>query len=62
MENTHDTDLYNLKSGTNIIRAIKSKIMRRAEYVVRMGEMRNSYRILVRAETVWRTLINGRTV
>jgi hypothetical protein len=31
----------------NIIRIIKSRRMRQAQYVARMGEKRNTYRVLV---------------
>jgi hypothetical protein len=34
-------------SSPNIIRTIKSRRMRRAGHVARMGEKRNAYRILV---------------
>jgi hypothetical protein len=36
-----------LYASSNIIRVIKSRRMRWVEYVARMGEMRNSYNILV---------------
>jgi hypothetical protein len=41
-------ELHNLYSLTNVIRIIKSKRMRWAGHVARMGEKRNAYRILVR--------------
>jgi hypothetical protein len=34
-------------SSFNVIRVIKSRSMRWAEHIARMGEMRNPYRILV---------------
>jgi hypothetical protein len=34
-------------ASTNIIRVIKSKMMRWAGHVARMGEMRNAYKMLV---------------
>jgi hypothetical protein len=39
--------LHNLYSSPNIIRMIKSRRMRWAVHVARMGETRNAYRILV---------------
>jgi hypothetical protein len=38
---------YNLYSSPSIIRIIKSRRMRRAGHVARMGERRNVYRLLV---------------
>jgi hypothetical protein len=43
----HNEELHNLYSSPNIIRMIKSRRMRWAEHVARMGENRNAYRILV---------------
>jgi hypothetical protein len=43
----HNEELHNLYSSPNIIRTIKSRRMRWAGHVARMGETRNSYRILV---------------
>jgi hypothetical protein len=43
----HNEELHNLYSSPNIIRMIKSRRMRWAEHVARMGEKRNAYRILV---------------
>jgi transcription termination factor 2 len=40
-------ELHNLYSSPNIIRMIKSRRMRWAGHVARMGETRNTYRILV---------------
>jgi hypothetical protein len=40
-------ELHNLYSSSNIIRMIKSRRMRWAEHVARMGETSNAYRILV---------------
>jgi hypothetical protein len=42
----HNEELYNLYSSPNIIRMIKSRRMRCAGHVARMGETRNAYRIL----------------
>jgi hypothetical protein len=44
----HNEELHNLCSSPNIIRAIKSKRIKWAGHVAHMGEMRNSYRILIR--------------
>jgi hypothetical protein len=43
----HNEDLHNLYSPPSIIRMIKSRMMRWAGHVARMGENRNVYRILV---------------
>jgi hypothetical protein len=43
----HNQELHNLYSSPNIIRMIKSRMMRWAEHVACMGEKRNTYRILV---------------
>jgi hypothetical protein len=43
----HNEELHNLFSSPNIIRTIKSRRMRWAGHVARMGETRNAYRILV---------------
>jgi transcription termination factor 2 len=43
----HNEELHNLYSLPNIIRMIKSRRMRWAGHVARMGETRNAYRILV---------------
>jgi hypothetical protein len=40
----HNEGLYALYSSPNIIREIKSRRMRWAEHVARMGEWRDSYR------------------
>jgi hypothetical protein len=44
----HNEELHNLYSSPSIIRIIKSRRMRWAGHVVRMGEKRNVYRLLVR--------------
>jgi hypothetical protein len=43
----HNEELHNLYSSPSIIRVIKSRRMRWAGHVARMGEKRNAYRILV---------------
>jgi hypothetical protein len=43
----HDEELHNLYSSPSIIRIIKSRRMRCAGHVARMGEKRNVYRLLV---------------
>jgi hypothetical protein len=43
----HNEELHNLYSSPNVIRIIKSRKMRWAGHVVRMGELRNAYRILM---------------
>jgi hypothetical protein len=43
----HNEELHNLYTSPNIIRMIKSRRMRWAGHVARMGELRNAYSILV---------------
>jgi hypothetical protein len=43
----HNDELHNLYSLPNILRVIKSRRMRWAEHVARMGEWRGVYRVLV---------------
>jgi hypothetical protein len=43
----HNEELHNLYSSPSIIRIIKSRMMRWAEHVARMGEKLNVYRLLV---------------
>jgi hypothetical protein len=43
----HNDEIHNLYSSPSIIRVIKSRRMRWAVHVARMGEKRNAYRILV---------------
>jgi hypothetical protein len=43
----HNGELHNLYSYPDIIRQIKSRRMRWAGHVIRMGEGRNVYRVLV---------------
>jgi hypothetical protein len=42
-----DEELHDLYSLPSIIRTIKSRRMKRAGHVARMGEKRNTYRLLV---------------
>jgi hypothetical protein len=44
----HNEELHDLYSSPSIIRIIKSRRIRWAEHVARMGETRNAYRLLVR--------------
>jgi hypothetical protein len=43
----HNEELHNLYSSPSIIRMMKSRRMKWAGHVARMGEKRNAYRILV---------------
>jgi hypothetical protein len=43
----HNKELYVLYCSPNIIRAIKSRRLRWARHVARMGERRGAYRVLV---------------
>jgi hypothetical protein len=43
----HNEELRDLHSSPSIIKIIKSKRMRWAGHVARMGEKRNAYRLLV---------------
>jgi hypothetical protein len=43
----HNEELRDLYSSPSIIRIIKSRRMRWADHVARMGEKRNAYRLLV---------------
>jgi hypothetical protein len=45
--NLHNEELHNLYSSTNVIRQIKSRRIRLAEYVARMGKERKLYRVVV---------------
>jgi hypothetical protein len=47
VEKTHIEEFRDLYSSPSIIRIIKSRRMRWAGYVARMGEKRNAYRLLV---------------
>jgi hypothetical protein len=43
----HNDELHDLYSSPNIVRVIKSRRMRGAGHVARMGEGRDAYRVLV---------------
>jgi hypothetical protein len=43
----HNKELHKFYSSPSIIRMLKSKRMRRTGHVARMGEKRNTYRIVV---------------
>jgi hypothetical protein len=43
----HNEELHNLYTSPNIIRVIKSRSVRWAVHVARMGAMRNAYNILI---------------
>jgi hypothetical protein len=43
----HNEELHNLYASPNIIRVIKSSMMRGVGHVARMGAMRNEYKNLV---------------
>jgi hypothetical protein len=54
----HNEELYALYSSPNIIRVIKSRILRWAGHVARIGEERGAYRALVgkiERKTNWKT-------
>jgi hypothetical protein len=65
VEKTND-DLYALYSSPNIIRVMKSRMMRWAVHVAHMGERRNAYRVLVgkpeRRRRLRRPDMDGRTI
>jgi hypothetical protein len=42
----HNEELHNLYCSPSVIRIIKSRRLRRAGHVARMGEKRNVYRLL----------------
>ena len=55
----HNEELNDLYCSPNIVRVVKSRIMRWAGHVARMGERRGVYRVLVGKcggkETTWET-------
>jgi hypothetical protein len=52
----HNDDLHDLYSSRNIVRVIKSRRMRWAGHVARMGERKGAYRILIGRPEGKRTL------
>jgi hypothetical protein len=48
VEKLHDEELRDLYSSPSIIRMIKSRRMKWAGHIARMGEKKNAYRLLVR--------------
>ena len=50
----HNEELNNLYSSPNIVRVIKSRRMRWAGHVARVGEGRGVYRVLVGKPEGWR--------
>jgi hypothetical protein len=56
----HSGELHNLYSSPDIIRQIKSRRMRWAGHVARMGEGRNVYRVLVGKREGKRPLVRPR--
>jgi hypothetical protein len=44
----HNEELHNLHSSPSMVRMVKSSRMRWAGHIARMGETRNTYRILVK--------------
>jgi hypothetical protein len=54
----HNEELHNLYSSPDIIRQVKSRRMRWAGHVARMGDERKVYKVLVgspREGTTWKT-------
>jgi hypothetical protein len=43
----HNEELHNLYSSPTMVRMMKSRRMRQAGHIARMGEKRNAYKILV---------------
>ena len=54
----HNEELNDLYSSPNIIRVIKSRRMRWAGHVARMGEERRAYRVLV-GKPEWKRGVDG---
>jgi hypothetical protein len=59
-KNSHSDELHSLYSSPNIVRAIKSRRMRLAGHVARMGEGRGVYRVLVGGPEGKRPLVRPR--
>jgi hypothetical protein len=57
--NVYNVELYGLYSSPSVVRVIKSRRMRWAGHVARMGERRDVYRVLVEKPQKMRPL--GRT-
>jgi hypothetical protein len=59
----HNKELYTLYSSPDVVRVMKSRRLRWAGHVARMGERRGAYRILVGIPEGWRYLkgsgVNG---
>jgi hypothetical protein len=43
----HHEELHNLYASPNIVRVVKSRKVRSTGHAARMGEMRNTYKILI---------------
>jgi hypothetical protein len=56
----HNVELHDLYASQNIMRTIKSRKMRVAGHVARMGEMRIAYKILIGKPEVKRPLGRSR--
>jgi hypothetical protein len=56
----HNDELHSLYSSPNIVRVIKSRRMRWAGYVARLGEGRGAYRVLVGRPEGKRPLVRPR--
>jgi hypothetical protein len=56
----YNDELHNLYSSPNIVRVIKSRRMRWAGHVARMGEKRGVYRVLVERPEGKRPLVKPR--
>ena len=61
LEKLHNEELKDLYSSSDIVRVIKSRRMRWVEYVARMGDSRDVYRVLVGEnrgkETTWKAQV-----
>jgi len=53
----HNEELNYVYCSPNIVRVIKSRTVRWAGHVARMGERRGVYGVLVRKETTWKTQV-----